>query len=66
MGRISRLSLSCGVFQMMIDCPECSHSDRKGEVEHEQFKMTSYGVYEPFGVWKTCENCSGSGEIEAD
>ena len=55
-----------GVCQMMIDCPECSHSDRKGEVEHEQFEMTSYGVYEPFGVWKTCENCSGSGEIEAD
>jgi len=51
---------------MMIDCPECLHSDRKGEVEHEQFEMTSYGVYEPFGVWKTCENCSGSGEIEAD
>jgi len=61
----SILSLSCGVFQM-IDCPECSHSDRKGEVEHERFEMTSYGVYEPCGVWKTCENCSGSGEIEAD
>jgi len=50
----------------MIDCPECSHSDRKGEVEHERFEMTSCGVYEPCGVWKTCENCSGSGEIEAD
>lgn len=55
-----------GVFHKMINCPECLHSDRKGEVEHEQFEMTSYGVYEPFGVWKTCENCSGSGEIEAD
>ena len=50
----------------MIECPECCHTDRKGQVEHEQFELTGGGIYEPSAYWKTCENCSGSGEIEAD
>jgi hypothetical protein len=49
----------------MIDCPECAHSDRKGEVEYETFKMFS-GVFEPVGYWVSCENCSGFGQIEKD
>jgi len=50
----------------MIECPECCHTDRKGQVEHEQFELTGGGIYEPYAYWKTCENCFGSGEIEKD
>tara|TARA_R100001244_G_scaffold86237_5_gene65895 strand:- start:203 stop:361 length:159 start_codon:yes stop_codon:yes gene_type:complete len=49
----------------MIDCPECAHSDRNGEVEYETFKMFN-GVFEPVGYWVSCENCSGSGKIEEE
>jgi len=48
----------------MEHCPECCDNVRVLPLTVRV--MTSYGVYEPFGVWKTCENCSGSGEIEAD
>ena len=50
----------------MTECPECCHTDRKGQVEHEQFELTGGGIYEPSAYWKDCENCSGSGEIESD
>ena len=59
------LLLSCEAYQM-IECPECCHTDRKGQVEHEQFELTGGGIYEPSAYWKDCENCSGSGEIEKD
>tara|TARA_R110000744_G_scaffold36741_1_gene84650 strand:- start:39 stop:260 length:222 start_codon:yes stop_codon:yes gene_type:complete len=49
-----------------IECPECKDTDRQGKVQSEEFKMTSYGVYEPFETWVECENCSGMGEIERD
>ena len=49
----------------MIDCPECAHSDRTGEVEYETFKMFN-GVVEHVGYWVSCENCSGSGKIEEE
>ena len=49
-----------------IECPECKDTEREGKVPSEEFKMTSYGVYEPFEKWIDRDNCNGMGEIERD
>jgi hypothetical protein len=49
-----------------IACPECKGSDRVGQIEHEKFKLTGTGIYEPHAHWVECDNCNGLGEIQSD
>lgn len=50
---------------MEIDCPEC---DGEGRCEYERAVPMSnsnpYGYLE--GYWANCDNCGGTGIIEAD
>jgi DnaJ-class molecular chaperone len=54
-----------GLQEAMIDCPEC---DGEGRCEYERAVPMSnsnpYGYLE--GYWAECENCGGTGIIEAD
>lgn len=44
-----------------LTCPECTD----GQVEHEVYKrVLGEYFFEPFGVWRECERCNGTGEIE--
>jgi len=53
-------------FNPFIACPECEGSDHVGQVEREKYELMSTGIYEPVGVWVSCDNCNGLGEIQAD
>ena len=51
--------------EAMIDCPECGGEGRcEYEREVPMSNSNPYGYLEDY--WAECDNCQGTGQIEAD